>query len=285
MNLKHKPGRRVDGKGGASVTGPERISHLYQMAVEAHQGTAVWSLRHAALAEICAETAKQPGVVDWLRDRSCLAMEPFWLWAPLGAEAQQWWMVLVRDETISVGASRGTPAPTVEESAATALVWHLAMNRGSPMKRLFWIIFDEDGDFAGAVTAVDETAAVAAARALGCEGHFTVRECSAAEIRNARRRERYAEIRDNGPGHTSRARPAPEGFVFELSWSASMAIYDEKGRCRCPTCARFSVPADFAKAPTSAVLQRADGAGRICVDFGPACWRCRGLERAPYDAA
>lgn len=107
------------------MTGPEQISHLYQMAVEAHQGrTAVWSLRHAALDGIRAEVAKQPGVVDWLRDHMCLAMEP--LPVP-GLDGTTWWMVLVRDETISAGASRGTPAPTVEESAASAVVWHLAV--------------------------------------------------------------------------------------------------------------------------------------------------------------
>lgn len=100
--------------------------------------------------------------------------------------------------------------------------------------------------------------------------------------RNNRRRERYAEIRDNGPGHKSRARPAPEGFDFELSWSAEMSIHDEKGRCRCPHCSRFCVRADFANAPTGAILNDGHG-GRMHVSFGASCWRCRGMERAPYD--
>lgn len=100
--------------------------------------------------------------------------------------------------------------------------------------------------------------------------------------RNNRRRERYAEIRDNGPGHKSRARPVPEGFAFELSWSAEMSIHDVNGRCRCPHCSRFCVRADFAGARTGAVLNDGHG-GRMHVSLGAACWRCRGMERAPYD--
>ncbi len=100
-----------------------RVDRLYQMALRAHMGSAAWSLRAAALDGIHAEVVKQPAVLDWLRARMVLGMEPFTV---IGDGGETWWMVLVRDDSISPGAMRGSPAPTVEESAASALVWHLA---------------------------------------------------------------------------------------------------------------------------------------------------------------
>ena len=144
-----------------------------------------------------------------------------------------------------------------------------------------WIILDPDGDIDGyerGATLKD------AARTLygpdedltgvsGIRVNADIRRL----WRNARRREWYAHRRDCGPGHKSRARPAPEGFVFDLSYSADMAIHDVNGRCRCPTCNRFCIRADFAGSPTSI------SAPGLHVSFGPSCWRCRGMERAPYD--
>lgn len=146
-----------------------------------------------------------------------------------------------------------------------------------------WIILDEDGDFDGMERGATPEDAI---RALYGDGHDETAQVILVtpELRHlwtlARRRERYAERREAG-GIKSRGRGAPPGFVFELSFGADMAIHDEVGRCRCPTCNRFSIPADFAKAPTSARFRTPSGVA--CVTFGPSCWRCRGLERAPYD--
>lgn len=107
---------------GETSESDARVSHLYQMAMDVHRSATAWTLRHAALVGICAEVAKQPGVVDWLRARGCLASEPF----HFHARDNQWWIVMILDERVAPGAARGTPAPTVEDSAAAAVVWHLA---------------------------------------------------------------------------------------------------------------------------------------------------------------
>lgn len=142
-----------------------------------------------------------------------------------------------------------------------------------------WLIWNPDGDYEGSVRAADENQAYRRAcvyvEATDIEVELVTPEMRRA-WRNERRREVYAAKRDAGT-LPRRSRPPPEGFVFELSSMADLAIHDNEGRCRCPQCKRFCVRADFAKAPTSARIAGA------CVDFGPACWRCRGLERAPYD--
>ena len=152
------------------------------------------------------------------------------------------------------------------------------------MRDLLWIILTEEGDFDGCEHGATPEDAI---RTLYGEGHDETAQVILVtpEIRHgwalARRRERHAERREAGT-IKSRARAAPAGFVFDLSMGASMAIHDpETGRCRCPSCGRYSIPADFAKAPTSARFRTPSGVA--CVTFGPACWRCRGLERAPYD--
>ena len=153
------------------------------------------------------------------------------------------------------------------------------------MRLPLWIILTEDGEIDGTAhgATLEDAARVLYGPALpdGVNGIRVTPELRAI-WRNNRRRERYAEIRDNGPGHKSRARPDPGGFAFELSWSAHMSIHDVNGRCRCPHCSRFCVRADFAGARTGAVLNDGHG-GRMHVSYGAACWRCRGLERAPYE--
>lgn len=95
--------------------------------------------------------------------------------------------------------------------------------------------------------------------------------------RNARRRERYAERRAAGWRPKSRPSPVPEGFPrVEFGYMAELATRDQRGRCRCPRCSRFCRPEDFAPQPTSMQM-----AGAV-VCYAPSCWRCQGMEKAPY---
>ena len=141
-----------------------------------------------------------------------------------------------------------------------------------------WIIYNEDGDFDGLTHGADKDSAMTAAREMGCDGDFYVQRVTPEmrrEWRNARRRERYAIRR--AEGWRSRSSPVPADFPRPmLGYMAELAVHDEKGRCRCPKCSRFCRIEDFADAPT---VMRMAGA---IVHYAPACWRCRGLERAPY---
>lgn len=100
----------------------DRIDRLYQMALNTHTGTGALSLRCAARDGIRAEMEKQPGVVDWLRSRGLLACEPF----TVAYGPEMWWMVLVRDDTLTPGGTRGSSGPTVEEAAASCVCDQLA---------------------------------------------------------------------------------------------------------------------------------------------------------------
>ena len=141
-----------------------------------------------------------------------------------------------------------------------------------------WIILTEDGDPDAYVYAPDEASALAEARDLGCDGDITATELYPRDVRNARRRERYAERRAAGWCPKSRPSPVPAGFPRPvLGYMAELATRDEEGRCRCPRCSRFCRPEDFALQPTS--LQMAGAV--VC--YAPSCWRCQGMERAPYD--
>ena len=86
------------------------------------------------------------------------------------------------------------------------------------------------------------------------------------------RRERYAQRIEEG-WRPPRRGPRPPPCDPPLSFGASMSVRDDAGRCRCPECKRFCVEADFSRAPTSVRIP-----GGI-VHFGPACYRCRGVER------
>lgn len=148
------------------------------------------------------------------------------------------------------------------------------------MSDICWLVFNEDGDYDGTVYAPDYDSAVVAAREIGCDGDFTVSEHDPRDARNARRRERYAERRAAG---WSRRRPPPVPADFPrpvLGYMATLAVHDEHGRCRCPQCSRFCRIEDFAGSRTASSFKTAAGVGFI--DYTPSCWRCRGLERAPY---
>ena len=96
----------------------------------------------------------------------------------------------------------------------------------------------------------------------------------------ASRRERYHKRRSEG-WHPKKS-PVPADFPkVELGQMAMMTIVDTHGRFRCPHCSRFCRLEDFAGAKTSATFKSQGGTGFI--DFGPACWRCRGLTHAPYE--
>ena len=71
------------------MTDDERISHLYRMAVGAHQRGVHPALRASVLAGIRAEVAKQPGVLDWLR-RPALPYE-----APASFATPEWGILAV----------------------------------------------------------------------------------------------------------------------------------------------------------------------------------------------
>lgn len=149
-----------------------------------------------------------------------------------------------------------------------------------------WIILTEDGDIDGyerGATLED------AARALygpdedltGVSG-ILVNAGIRRMWRNARRRERYAIRTSEGWCPKSRPSPVPEGFPKpELGMMAWLSVINSEGRCRCPTCSRFCRVEDFAGASTAAAFKVAGYVARV--DYAPSCWRCRGMERAPYD--
>lgn len=145
-----------------------------------------------------------------------------------------------------------------------------------------WIIYDSDGEPVCTVQAANKADAIFYGRmeaGADCDAELVTPNLRRA-WRNQERREAYARRRDEGL-LPSRARPEPEGFECKLSYGASFAIVCEKTfRTRCPSCGRFAVRADFAGAPTFERFRTPHGVA--CVSFGPACWRCRGLERAPY---
>ena len=147
------------------------------------------------------------------------------------------------------------------------------------MKPPYWHVEDPDGEDRMLVRADDEAGARAAAVEQWGEhaALATVRPWTADDdrlLRNAHARARYA-VRQEAGTLPDRRRPVSEAawaYLSGLTMVASLSIHDGEGRIRCPQCQRFAHPDDFVGAATSVRIAGA------CVDFGPACKRCRGSD-------